>query len=124
MEFRDHQAIYLQIADYVCEQVLLKSWKAEERIPSIRDLAIELQVNPNTVQRSYDFLQELGIISNRRGVGIFVEKEAIKRVVAYKRKEFTGKTLPVIFKNMSLLKMDIKELETLFNSYMKSHLKK
>jgi len=37
MEFKDHHAIYLQIADYVCKQVLLKSWKAEERIPSIRD---------------------------------------------------------------------------------------
>ncbi len=124
MEFRDHQAIYLQIVDHACEQLLLKSWKTEEKIPSIRDLAIELQVNPNTVQRSYDFLQELGIISNRRGVGIFVEKDAIKRVMAYKREEFTCKELPVIFKNMSLLKIDMKELETLFNSYMKSQSKK
>jgi GntR family transcriptional regulator len=124
MEFRDHQAIYLQIADYVCEKILLQSWKMEERIPSIRDLAIELQVNPNTVQRSYDFLQELEIISNRRGVGIFVEKDAFKRIMAYKRKEFTSKALPALFKNMTLLKMDIKDLEILYNKYLETHSKK
>ena len=74
MEFRGHQAIYLQIVDYVCERILLKVWKAEEKMPSIRELAIELQVNPNTVQRSYDFLQEMEVITNKRGIGIFVEK--------------------------------------------------
>jgi GntR family transcriptional regulator len=124
MEFRDHQAIYLQIVDFVCEQVLLKNWIAEEKIPSIRDLAVELQVNPNTVQRSYDFLQDLGVISNKRGVGIFVEKDAVKRVMVYKKSIFTTKELPVIFKNMYLLKMDTKELEILYNSYLKSHSKK
>jgi DNA-binding transcriptional regulator YhcF (GntR family) len=124
MEFRDHQAIYLQIVDYACEQVLLKTWLAEDKIPSIRDLATELQVNPNTIQRSYDFLQELGVIANRRGVGIFVEKDAIRKVMAYKKAEFTRKELPVVFKNMFLLKMDMSELETLFNNYQKSHSKK
>jgi GntR family transcriptional regulator len=124
MEFRDHQAIYLQIVDYVCEQVLLKNWVAEDKIPSIRDLATELQVNPNTVQRSYDFLQDLGVITNRRGVGIFVEKDAIRKVMTYKKAEFTKQDLPVVFKNMYLLKMDMKELEILFNSYLKSNSKK
>ncbi|MDP9040845.1 MAG: GntR family transcriptional regulator [Bacteroidota bacterium] len=123
MEFSNHQAIYLQIVDYACEQILIKNWVAEEKIPSIRDLSVELQVNPNTVQRSYDFLQELGVISNRRGVGIFVEKEAVKRVMLYKKKEFTKRELPVFFKNMHLLKMDISELEILFDNYLKSHKK-
>jgi GntR family transcriptional regulator len=120
MEFSNHQAIYLQIVDYACEQILLKNWPAEEKIPSIRDLAMELQVNPNTVQRSYDFMQELGIISNKRGVGIFVEKDAVKKVMVYKKSEFTRNALPPFFKNMHLLKMDIKELEGLFNHYLKS----
>jgi DNA-binding transcriptional regulator YhcF (GntR family) len=124
MEFRNHQAIYLQIVDYICEQVLLKKWIAEDRIPSIRDFAVDLQVNPNTVQRSYDFLQELGVIANKRGIGIFVEKDAVRKVVAYKKNEFTKRELPVVFKNMYLLKMGMKEFETLFNNYMKSNLKK
>lgn len=124
MEFRDNQAVYLQIVDYVCEQILMKNWKVEEKILSIRDLAIELQVTPNTVQRSYDFIQQLEIISNQRGIGFFVEKDAIKKILSYKKEEFITKELPLIFKNIHLLKMDIKEIESLFNSYMKSVSKK
>jgi GntR family transcriptional regulator len=124
MEFRDNQAVYLQIVDYVCEQILMKNWKVEEKILSIRDLAIELQVTPNTVQRSYDFIQQLEIISNQRGIGFFVEKDAIKKILTYKKEQFVSKELPLIFKNMHLLKMDIKEIESLFNNYMKSISKK
>jgi len=124
MEFRDNQAVYLQIVDYVCEQILMKNWKVEEKILSIRDLAITLQVTPNTVQRSYDFIQQLEIISNQRGIGFFVEKDAIKKILTYKKEEFVTKELPLIFKNMHLLKMDMKEIETLFNNYMKSISKK
>jgi GntR family transcriptional regulator len=124
MEFRDNQAVYLQIVDYVCEQILMKNWKIEEKILSIRDLAIELQVTPNTVQRSYDFIQQLEIISNQRGIGFFVEKDAIKKILTYKKEQFVTKELPLMFKNMHLLKMDMKEIESLFNNYMKSILKK
>jgi DNA-binding transcriptional regulator YhcF (GntR family) len=123
MEFTDHQAIYLQIVHYICEQLILKKWLAEEKLPSIRDMAIELQVTPNTVQRSYDFLQELGIISNRRGVGIFVERDALKKVLAFKKTTFLKEELPVIFRNMYLLKMDPGELEPLFNQYLKTQSK-
>ena len=52
------QAIYLQIADYVCEKVLLKEWLAEDKIPSVRELAVQLEVNPNTVARTYEFLKQ------------------------------------------------------------------
>ena len=124
MEFRDNQAVYLQIVDYVCEQILTKNWKADEKIISIRDLAIELQVTPNTVQRSYDFIQQMDIITNQRGVGFFLEKDAIKKILIYKRNEFVSRELPIVFKNMHLLKIDLKEIESLFNSYMKSVLKK
>ena len=124
MEFRGHQAIYLQIVDHVCERILLKAWKAEEKMPSIRELAIRLQVNPNTVQRSYDFLQEMEVITNKRGIGIFVEKDAVRRVLNYKKGEFTEHELPVLFKNMQLLNMDFKELETLFTGFLKTQSKK
>lgn len=124
MEFRDNQAVYLQIVDYVCEQILMKNWKVEEKILSIRDLAIALQVTPNTVQRSYDFIQQLEIISNQRGIGFFVEKDAIKKILTYKKEQFITKELPLVFKNMHLLKMDPKEIESLFNNYMKSISKK
>jgi DNA-binding transcriptional regulator YhcF (GntR family) len=71
MEFRDNPAIYIQIAEYVCEQILLKKWKLDDKIISIRELAVTIEVNPNTVQRAYDFLQQKNIITNKRGIGLF-----------------------------------------------------
>ena len=68
MEFNESQAIYLQIADYICEKILSREWKEEERVPSVRDLAVEIEVNPNTVMRTYSFLQEKNIITNQRGL--------------------------------------------------------
>jgi GntR family transcriptional regulator len=124
MEFRDHNAIYLQIVDYVSEQILLEKWRSGNKILSIRDLAVSLQVTPNTVQRAYDILQERAIISNKRGIGFFVEEAAIDRIVEHKRREFIEKELPVFFKNMNLLKIDLKELESLFGNFVKADHKK
>jgi len=124
MEFRDNQAVYLQIVDYVFEQILLGKWETEEKIMSIRDLAILLQVTPNTVQRSYDFIQQLEIISNQRGIGFFVEKDAVKKIISYKKEEFIGKDLPVLFKNIQLMNMEFSEIESLYNRYIKSISKK
>ena len=80
MEFRETQSIYLQIADYVCEKILLKEWPPGERIPSVRELAIQLEVNPNTVMRTYEFLQNESIIFNQRGIGFFAAASTISTV--------------------------------------------
>lgn len=121
MEFRDNQPIYLQIADYACEQILLKNWSLDEKIISIRELAVLIAVNPNTVQRSYDFLQQRNIITNRRGVGYFIEDNAHERIINFRREQFVQNELPAIFRNMYLLKMDIKEFKTLFDQYKKDN---
>ena len=97
MNFREQQAIYLQIADYVCENILLKKWPAGDKVISIRDLAVDIQVNPNTVQRAYDFLQQKDIISNRRGVGYFIEPDAEKKIKAYRKEIFVDHELPQLF---------------------------
>jgi GntR family transcriptional regulator len=110
MEFREKQAIYLQIAEYVFEQILLKKWPIGDKILSIRDLAVALEVNPNTVQRSYDFMQQQGIIANRRGLGFFVEPEAEEKIIAFRRAQFMENELPVFFRNLYLLKIDIAEI--------------
>ena len=66
MEFREKEAIYMQIADEFAVKILLSKWKADEKVPSVRQLAIELEVNPNTVMRTYAYLQENNIIYNKR----------------------------------------------------------
>ncbi|HEV2355272.1 MAG TPA: GntR family transcriptional regulator, partial [Puia sp.] len=84
MEFRDNEAIYLQIAGLVCENILTGKWLPGEKILSVRDLAVELEVNPNTVMRSYELLQEQGIVFNKRGQGLFVAGDGLERVVAFR----------------------------------------
>lgn len=121
MQFRESQAIYLQIADYVCEKVLLKEWKPEERIPAVRELAVQLEVNPNTVMRTFDFLQQREVIYNQRGIGYFVAASAYKNALQYRKNEFSEKDLPAVFRSLYLLGMDLDELKPRFEKYKKQH---
>ena len=123
MQFKENPAIYIQIAEYVCEQILLKKWKLGDKIISIRDLAVSMEVNPNTVQRAYDFLQQRDIITNKRGVGYFVEDDAMDRILGFRREQFIENELPVFMRNIYLLKIDFKEIKILFDQFVKDNFK-
>ena len=118
MNFSENQSIYLQITGFVQEQILLNKWKEEEKIPSVRDLAAELQVNPNTVMRAYDFLQQQAVINNRRGIGNFVSTGAIKKILAIRKQEFVESEIPALFKNMVLLGIGFNELEDSYRKFV------
>ena len=124
MDFKENPAIYIQIAEYVCEQILLKKWKLGEKIISIRDLAVNMEVNPNTVQRAYDFLQQRDIITNKRGIGYFIEDDAMDRILSFRREQFIENELPVFMRNVYLLKIDFKEIKTMFDQFVKDNFKK
>lgn len=121
MEFRDNKAIYLQIAEYVCEHILLGKWKAEEKVPSVRELAVELEVNPNTVMRTYELLQNKNIINNKRGIGFFITDDAIDHVKSYRKVLFMEDELPVVFRNIYLLNIGFDELENRYKTFVKEN---
>jgi len=121
MEFRDNKAIYLQIAEYVCEHILLGKWKADEKVPSVRELAVEMEVNPNTVMRTYELLQNKNIINNKRGIGFFVEEAAIDNVRNYRKQQFIIDDLPVVFRNIYLLNIGFDELENQYKTFVKEN---
>ena len=110
MEFSEPKGIYLQIADQIRERVLEGDWEAGERVPSIRELAVELGVNPNTVTKSYQQLVDRGIISSRRGLGYFVSADARERARQEMREEFLRDELPRIVRTMQLLEIGPDEL--------------
>ena len=110
MEFSEPKGIYLQIADRIRERILRGEWKTGERIPSIRELAIELGVNPNTVTRSYQKLLDRELISNQRGRGYFVSENAAERALQEMREEFMRDELPRIIGAMRLLGIGIEEI--------------
>ena len=72
---RGHVPIYLQIADGIREAVAAGLYRPGESLPSLRALALDVQVNPNTVQRAYDELARDGLIYSRRGKGLFVAEQ-------------------------------------------------
>jgi len=110
MDFKETQPIYMQIADWACEQILLDKWKLDERAPSVRELGALLEVNPNTIVRSYDFLQTKEILVNKRGVGFFVASDAAEKIRKFRKERFFEEELPVVLKTMKLLDIEVDEI--------------
>lgn len=117
MDFKETQAIYLQIVDFACDSILAGKWQADERVPSVRELGVQLEVNPNTVMRAYECLQEKGIIYNKRGVGYFVAADAAGKIVEERRSEFVGTELPELFRRMKLLDIPFEVLKKEYEKY-------
>lgn len=116
MEFKNTKGIFLQIADSISEKVIAGDYPPGDKIPSVRDLATEMGVNPNTVMRTYSELQTRGIIDNKRGVGYYVSSEAVQIVRDWKRKEFFETDLPLIVKQIKMLDITFSELKPYFES--------
>ncbi len=119
MEFNDKQSIYQQIADYICEQILLEKWPVEERIPSVRDLAALMEVNPNTAMRSYEFLQQKEIIYNKRGIGYFADQQAPQKIKSYRKERFLESELPEFFRTLYLLDISMEEIQQRYQAFVK-----
>ena len=114
MDFNPHKPIYLQIADSLCDKILNGEWVNEERIPSVRELGVSMGVNPNTIVRVYDYMQQLNIIYNKRGIGYFVTADAKELILKEQREQFIKEELPVIIKKMKLLNISFEDLEKLY----------
>ncbi|GAA4132909.1 GntR family transcriptional regulator [Sphingobacterium kyonggiense] len=117
MKFNNEKPIYLQIIDMVMEKILKKEWKNSEKILSVRDLGSSIEVNPNTVMRAYDKLQQDGIIFNKRGLGFYVAEDAIDKILQNKRQHFLSNEAPLFFQTAKLLQISKEELIELYQNY-------
>ncbi len=120
IHFTDRQPIYLQIVDWLFEQILTEKIKIGEKLPSIRELGYSLEVNPNTVMRSYEYLQQQNIITNRRGVGFYVNEEATEKIRELQLNHFISQEMPFLFKKIKLLKISFSDLEKYYHRWEKS----
>jgi len=116
MEFKTNEAIYIQIANFICDGILTGKWRSDDRIASVRELAVDLQVNPNTAMRSYEYLQNKEIIYNKRGIGFFVSADAESKIIAERRQTFLKDDLPSLFRTLDLLNISVEEM---LNEYQK-----
>ncbi|MEQ9405662.1 MAG: GntR family transcriptional regulator [Cyclobacteriaceae bacterium] len=111
MEFQNGKSIFLQIADSITDKVINGEFESGKKIPSVRELAAEMGVNPNTIMRTYSELQSMNIIENKRGIGYFVNSEAQKIILESKKQEFFNKILPEFLHHASMLGITSQELK-------------
>lgn len=116
IDFNNTQTIYMQIVDWVFEQILTAAWKPGDKAKSVRELAVMFEVNPNTVMRSYDYLQNNGIFLNKRGIGFFVTEDAVEKIKVLRKREFMEEEVPVFIKNVKLLDIDVNEIINLLKA--------
>lgn len=106
-DFREDKAIYMQMYDRICDGIISGRYGAGDRIPSVRELSEQLEVNTNTVVRAYDQLLRREIVYTRRGMGYFVSDGARGIILADRRREFMEERLPELFRQMRLLGISI-----------------
>ena len=116
MEFNQPKGIYQQIADQIRDRILAGEWAGGERIPSVRELAVSVGVNPNTVTKSYQALLDRDIIENQRGLGYFVTADAKQKILDEIKTEFVRDELPRVFRTMRVLGMRLEDLAPHYSS--------
>ena len=120
MKFKESKPIYLQIADRICDEILQGQYKEEERIPSVREYAATVEVNANTVVRSFDYLQTQEIIYNKRGLGYFVSQGGRERILELRKEVFLRDELPEFFRQLKTLDISFKDVEAMYQNYLKA----
>lgn len=121
MEFNRNQPIYIQIAEYINENILTNKWKEGDRILSVREMSMNLQVNPNTVMRTYTHLQNEDILRNQRGIGYFVSEGSMEKIRDLKKQHFISIELPDLFRTGKLLGITPEELAAHYKDYLKEN---
>ena len=114
MIFTNDKAIYLQMADRLCDEILSGRYKDDDRIPSVREYAVLLEVNTNTAVKAYEQLAREEIIYNKRGLGYFVTPGAKKQILKARKQEFMKEKLPELFRQMRLLDISITDITTVW----------
>ena len=112
------KAIYLQIADDICDKILTGTFVPDERIPSVREYAAQVEVNVNTVMRANDYLSSLEIIYNKRGLGFFAATDARLRVIDQRRRELLGDTAVNFFRQLDMLDITPARLADMYQQYL------
>jgi len=108
LKLDQHSPIYMQIIDEFKRQIARGELRPGDRIPSQRELAMMIQVNPNTVQRAYREMELMGITETLRGQGTFITRDPAR--VAEIRREMAGRALVGFVREMHALGYDCEEM--------------
>ncbi len=121
MNFSDNKPIYLQITDKIMDSVISGQYTVDERLPSVRDYAADVEVNPNTVMRAYEWLQRNELIYNRRGIGYFLNAGAKKKIIKMRRELFFKEEADYFFRRIASFGITPDELSDLYRDHLTTH---
>ena len=108
----------MQIADRICDEILQGQYNEEESIPYVRESAATVEVNANTVVRSFDYLQGQDIIYNKRGLGYFVAQGGRERILELRKAVFLREELPEFFRQLEMLDIPLSDVEKMYQDYL------
>ena len=120
MQFKDNKPIFQQIAEHLCDEILQGRYPEGERLPSVREYAAEVEVNVNTMVRSYDWLSQKDIIFNKRGMGYFVTQGAKETIRQSLREAFFQEALPELSQQMEKLNITVEEVDNALKDLLNS----
>lgn len=118
IEFDNNLPIYLQIMNYLKREIVTGKLKAGDKIPSVRELAADLQINPNTVQRTFQELEREAVVETKRGLGRYVTNEEGK--IMSIKKEMAGELLDRFIGGMQELGFSSKDIATIVSEAVKT----
>lgn len=102
------------MADRLMDEILADTYKDDDRIPSVREYSVLLEVNTNTAVKAYDELARADIIYNKRGLGYFVTPGAKKQILKERKRLFMKEQLPELFRQMKLLGITIDDIKAAY----------
>jgi GntR family transcriptional regulator len=109
-DWRDDLPIWKQIKDKLQSAIMNGTYKEGDAIPSVRQLALELKVNPLTISRAFQELADEGLIEKRRGLGMYVAPNVTQSLLARERENFIKSEWPIILKRIEALGLNKNEL--------------
>lgn len=118
MKFKENKAIYLQISERICDGILLGEYEEGGRIPSVREYAAIVEVNFNTVMRSFEYLQSIDVIYNKRGIGYFVSPGAKDQIRSLRKKIFMEEDADDFFNQVYTLNIPVEDIVSMYNAYV------
>lgn len=121
MDFRESKPIYLQITEGIMDEIVAGNYPPDGRLPSVREYAANVEVNANTVMRSYEWLQQQKLIYNKRGIGYFVAADAVRRIITMRKETFFKDEASYFFSRLKSFGTSPEELETLYAAYLKQN---
>ena len=118
MDFNDNRPIYLQIAESVMDSIGRGTLGPGSRLASVREYAAETGVNPNTMMRTYNWLQTQGLIFMKRGIGYFVSADAPERIAEMRRRQFFDHEMGYFFRRLATFGVNPDELGGLYGGWL------